>query len=321
MSNSTSTSPYEPILDWSPYFDTKRGVVVGGTSAQDDSAIVFNVYETHGRKDAPLFVMIHGAAHAALSFALLSKELKSHLGDDINILAYDARGHGDTKTGKNVKPLDCSPGSLATDLSNLLETIYPDKKDLPEKVVLCGHSMGGTTSIHAAYSQVVPNLAAMCIFDVAQSMSNIPLEMVKKGVSMRPPSFNSLQEAVEFGVLSRDVRNPNSARVSCPAMVTASPTLDSPTRYVWRTDLSEVINYWNDWFVDMSAKFLAPPVPKLLVLAEDDHLLDAELKAGLQQGKFQLLVMPNSGHSLEEDEPELLAREVVAFWKKHGKEI
>lgn len=104
-------------------------------------------------------------------------------------------------------------------------------------------------------------------------------------------------------------------------MVTASPTLDSPTRYVWRTDLSEVINYWNDWFVDMSAKFLAPPVPKLLVLAEDDHLLDAELKAGLQQGKFQLLVMPNSGHSLEEDEPELLAREVVAFWKKHGKEI
>lgn len=68
-----------------------------------------------------------------------------------------------------MKPLDCSPGSLATDLSNLLETIYPDKKDLPEKVVLCGHSMGGTTSIHAAYSQVVPNLAAMCIFDVAQS--------------------------------------------------------------------------------------------------------------------------------------------------------
>lgn len=68
--------------------------------------------------------------------------------------------------------MDCTPGSLATDLSNLLEAMYPDKKDLPEKVVLCGHSMGGTTSIHAAYSQVVPNLAAMCIFDVAQGKKN-----------------------------------------------------------------------------------------------------------------------------------------------------
>ncbi|KAG0013408.1 Protein phosphatase methylesterase 1 [Podila clonocystis] len=319
--SATSTSPYEPILDWSLYFDTKRSVVVGGTSAQDDSAIVFNVYESHGHKDAPLFVMIHGAAHAALSFALLSKELKSHLGNDINILAYDARGHGDTKTGKNVKPLNCSPGSLATDLSNLLEAMYPHKKDLPEKVVLCGHSMGGTASIHAAYSQVVPNLAAVCIFDVAQGMSNTPLEMIKKGVSMRPASFNSLQEAVEFGVLSRDVRNINSARVSYPAMVTASPTPESPTRYVWRTDLNEVINHWNDWFVDLTAKFLTPSVPKLLVLAEDDHLIDAELKAGLEQGKFQLLVMPNSGHSVEEDEPELLARELVAFWKKHRKEL
>lgn len=76
---------------------------------------------------------------------------------------------GDTKTGKNAKPLDCTPESLATDLSNLLEAIYPNKNGLPEKVVLCGHSMGGTTSIHAAYSQVVPNLAAMIILDVAQS--------------------------------------------------------------------------------------------------------------------------------------------------------
>ncbi|KAF9385119.1 hypothetical protein CPB97_005126 [Podila verticillata] len=322
MSNdSTSTSPYAPILDWSPYFDTKRGVVVGGTSAQDDSAIVFNVYEAHGRKDAPLFVMIHGAAHASLSFALLSKELKSHLGDDINILAYDSRGHGDTKTGKNAKPLDCTPESLATDLSNLLEAIYPNKNGLPEKVVLCGHSMGGTTSIHAAYSQVVPNLAAMIILDVAQSMSAIPIEVIKKGVSMRPLSFDSLEAVVEFGVLSRDVRNLNSARISYPAMVTASPTPESPIRYVWKTDLREVINYFSDWFVNMTAKFLAPQVPKLLVLAEDDHLLDAELKAALQQEKFQLLVMPNSGHGVEEDEPELLAREVVAFWKKHGKEF
>lgn len=104
-------------------------------------------------------------------------------------------------------------------------------------------------------------------------------------------------------------------------MVTASPTPESPNRYVWRTDLREVIEYWNDWFVNMSTKFLAPQVPKLLALAEDDHLLDAELKTALQQEKFQLLVMPNSGHSVEEDEPELLAREVVAFWKKHGKEF
>ena len=45
--------------------------------------------------------------------------------------------------------------------------------------------------------------------------------------------------------------------------------------------------------------------------------LDKDMTIAQMQGKFQLLVFPNSGHAVQEDEPERMARELVAFWKRN----
>lgn len=53
------------------------------------------------------------------------------------------------------------------------------------------------------------------------------------------------------------------------------------------------------WFKGLSSGFLACRTARLLVLAGTDRL-DKELMIGQMQGKFQMEVMPDVGHMLQE---------------------
>lgn len=70
----------------------------------------------------------------------------------------------------------------------------------------------------------------------------------------------------------------------------------------------------------MSKKFLALRTAKLLVLAGTDRL-DTELTIGQMQGKFQLSVLPDVGHSLHEDSPRRLAQLLNEFWARNDREV
>lgn len=53
------------------------------------------------------------------------------------------------------------------------------------------------------------------------------------------------------------------------------------------------------WFAGLSGRFLAARTARLLVLAGTERL-DKELMIGQMQGKFQLTVIPNVGHMVQE---------------------
>ena len=53
------------------------------------------------------------------------------------------------------------------------------------------------------------------------------------------------------------------------------------------------------WFTCLSRNFLAARTARLLVLAGTDRL-DKELMIGQMQGKFQLVVVPDTGHMIHE---------------------
>ena len=53
------------------------------------------------------------------------------------------------------------------------------------------------------------------------------------------------------------------------------------------------------WFEGLSSRFLTTRTARLLVLAGTDRL-DNELMIGQMQGKFQLVVVPDVGHMLQE---------------------
>lgn len=110
-----------------------------------------------------------------------------------------------------------------------------------------------------------------------------------------------------------------------------------------------------EWFTDLSSKFLACPAAKLLILAGKDRAyaayisivhsfsfpigtdrLDKPLMIGQMQGngegwckrenvftqismvgKFQLHIIPEAGHFLQEDAPVNTARSLVEFWRRN----
>merc|ERR1712168_246950 len=104
------------------------------------------------------------------------------------------------------------------------------------------------------------------------------------------------------------------AAVSTTVNASASPNVFAGGQdgYVWRIDLAKTEPYWKGWFSGMSQLFLGCAVPKLLLLAGVDRL-DKDLTIGQMQGKFQMQVLPQSGHAVHEDSPDKVAESVATF--------
>jgi protein phosphatase methylesterase 1 len=66
------------------------------------------------------------------------------------------------------------------------------------------------------------------------------------------------------------------------------------------------------WFSGLSDKFLSARAAKLLILAGTERL-DKPLTIAQMQGKFQMHVYNESGHAVQEDEPERMATQLVEF--------
>lgn len=56
---------------------------------------------------------------------------------------------------------------------------------------------------------------------------------------------------------------------------------------------------YTEWFTGLSKSFLSARTARLLVLAGTDRL-DQELMIGQMQGKFQLVIVNDVGHMLQE---------------------
>ncbi|KAG0053488.1 Conserved oligomeric Golgi complex subunit 2 [Gryganskiella cystojenkinii] len=300
---------YAP-LDWKPFFDQKRTVTVPGEEPSE-AEITFTVYESLGKTGSPLFVMHHGAGLCAQSFALTAREIKKIVGDEAGVMSYDVRGHGETRSGDEH---NMSLDRLARDLKNILTALYGPQ--LPE-IILVGHSMGGAVVAEAASRGMISNVLGVAVLDIVEGVAIETLANMNGWLERRPNGFRSLDKVIQWGVKSGTVRNIESARVSFPPLVvlSAESTPESPC-YVWRTDLGATEQYWKGWFTGLTEKFLSSRTAKLLVLAGTDRL-DKDMMIGQMQGKFQMLVFPNSGHNVQEDEPERMARELIAFWKRN----
>ncbi|KAF8941952.1 hypothetical protein BGZ47_007023 [Haplosporangium gracile] len=305
-----STSNRYAPLEWNAFFQEKRSVTVPA-EAEDEADITFNVYETKGKPGAPVFVMHHGAGLAALSFALTAREIRKLVGDEAGLLSFDARGHGETTSGDEH---NLSLDRLAKDLKNVIHAVY---SQYPPDIILVGHSMGGAVVSEAASRGVIPNLIGVAVLDIVEGVAIETLAYLHGWLERRPVNFRSLAKVTQWSVKSGTVRNIESARVSCPPLVKLvdDSTLENPC-YGWRTNLAASEQYWKGWFTGLTEKFLSCRAGKLLVLAGTDRL-DKDMTIAQMQGKFQMLVFPNSGHCVQEDDPERMARELVAFWKRN----
>lgn len=226
---------------------------------------------------------------------------------------------GDTTPSKlGASPIDLSIERLTEDFVQLIKKVYPDPAEAPS-LILLGHSMGGTVLVRACpiLQDAKYRVSGVIVLDVVEGSALEAMPLMHGLLASRPAGFDSLEEAIEWHLSNRTIRNPTSARVSVPSMFTES-TDDHMVKhkYIWRAPLHLTAPYWAGWFTGLSASFLAVRSARLLILAGTDRL-DKTLMIGQMQGKFQLEVLPDVGHMLHEDNPEKIAGILVEFWKRN----
>ncbi|KAK5710745.1 Protein phosphatase methylesterase 1 [Elasticomyces elasticus] len=311
----SSREQIAPPTHWTTYFAQELYLDYEDEKQQAQ----YHVYFTPPTdvKKGPLFVCHHGAGASGLSFALFAQHLRQKL-PNAGLLSLQARGHGsvvmDLDTGK--ESIDYSLRTLTADALSMI-TLTQKKvawSQLPP-CVLVGHSLGGAIVTQLAADYAIGNaMLGYCVIDVVEGSAMEAMQHMRTYLNSRPTSFDSIDEAIQWHIRSRTLRNSESAHASVPSLFvkTAAGT------YTWRADYEATAPYWEEWFKGMSAKFLAGRGAKELILAGTDRL-DRELMIGQMQGKFQLVVVPEAGHFVQEDVPEKTAQLLIDFFKRNDR--
>ncbi|KAI0305478.1 protein phosphatase methylesterase [Multifurca ochricompacta] len=321
----TPNPEYAPVSGAS-YFS--QAVQVDVPASKLDVRVYYTPPQTTDGSAGSVIVCHHGAGFAGLSFALFAKEVTKLAKGELGILSIDARRHG-AHSHIATLPIersfdeDLSLDILVQDLHNLLRVVFPVPSVAPS-LLLVGHSMGGAVIV-----RVVPLLieakyrvSGVAVLDVVEGTALDALPHMPAILNSRPEGFDSVSDAIEWHITAHQIRNITSARVSVPSLVipTPEPRARGVRAFTWRTPLRTTAPYWEGWFKGLSAAFLAARTARLLVLAGTERL-DRELMIGQMQGKFQLVVVPNTGHMLHEDDPLTLAQTLVEFWRRNERVV
>ncbi|KAB7500830.1 Protein phosphatase methylesterase 1 [Armadillidium nasatum] len=194
---------YTPV-SWDKYWEKCEDIEV----SEGD---VFRVYRKGST--GPLLCLLHGGGYSALTWSLFAESVTDMV--ECQVMAFDQRGHGDTCTTDDT---DLSADTLAKDVGRVIEATFEDKDTHPP-CVLIGHSMGGAVGVHTAYNQYITDLAGLVVIDVVEGTAMDALSSMQSFLRGRPQHFNSLQNAIEWGVRSGQTRNAEAARVSMPGQV------------------------------------------------------------------------------------------------------
>ncbi|TIA86985.1 hypothetical protein E3P99_03476 [Wallemia hederae] len=303
-----STAQYTP-LSGQEYFSEALEV-------ETDPGCFFRVYYTppaQSGTENTIFVFHQGAGYTGLSFACLARQLTRLSRGKLGVLSFDARAHGKTRI-EDGSEYDMSLDTLTNDLTSILDKMFSGQST-KTKFILAGHSMGGSVCANAVapVTERVQNASVigLCVLDAVEGTAMDALPAMAGIVKNNPDSFATLSDAIAWHVNNKVIRNAESARVSVPSMV-----LERNGRWEWRTDLLRSEPYWSDWFNGLSTKFISAKAAKLLVLAGADKL-DTPLMIAQMQGKFQLSVVQNVGHCLQEDDPARVADILYAFYDRY----
>ncbi|KAI0805936.1 protein phosphatase methylesterase [Irpex lacteus] len=283
-----------------------------------ESGLEFRVYYTPAKSaDGTVIICHHGAGWSGLTYAAFAKEIARVGKGECGLLTFDCRAHGKTTLLKpQTEPEDLSIDVLTNDLVNLVTTVFTDVEKAPT-LLLVGHSLGGSVIVRACplLQAKKYKITGVTVIDVVEEFTLEALPMMHSLLDSRPDGFQSQEDAIEWHIKTHAIRNVDSARISVPGIIKKNETESGPP-YIWRTPLRLTAPYWTSWFTGLSGKFLQARTARLLVLAGTERL-DKELMIGQMQGKFQLAVIPNVGHMVQEDDPTYLAEVLIEFWQRN----
>ena len=305
-----------------------------------------NLYNNENRLlECPIFVFIHGGGFSAMTFAQVAKICA---GNNMPILAFDLYGHGnfeyvsnstntddvnDNNTFKcpNLKEENFSIERFTDDVVKILTMTLTKEKlnlttdDAIPRIVLIGHSMGGAIATHVTCQaqERLNNIVEICglvVVDVVEGTALAALPSMEKFVEKIPKEFKTLEDGIKYVCNTMLQRiNPTSYNTIKASVCSRLQFIEGKNVYRWRTDLINTMPYWSGWYKGMSNYFLGTgnKLKKLLIVAGMDRL-DTPLTIGHMQGKFQYKNIPNSGHVIHEENPNVFYELLIDFCKVQG---
>ncbi|KAI4740796.1 protein phosphatase methylesterase [Aureobasidium sp. EXF-12298] len=297
---SESSLPNTPTPNpWPKYFEQEL-FLESETATQHAKHHVYLTPPKDAKK-GPLFICHHGAGATGMSFACFAAAVRKEM-PGAGICSLEAREHGSSvlDPSSNEEILDFSIETLVADTLAMIEGVKQRQgwKVLPPSV-LVGHSLGGAVVTRiAANGALGAQLVGFAVLDVVEGSAIEALLHMKTYLASRPSSFASVNQAINWHIRSRTIRDLESAKASVPSLL-----IPHNDRWIWRTDLARTQRWWEEWFTGMSGLFLRGRAAKALVLA----------------GKFQLTVIPEAGHFIQEDVPEKTAHLMIEFFKRNDR--
>lgn len=228
------------------------------------------------------FLLLHGGASSAMTFALLAKKLSACA----TCVAPDLLCHGDSGGADKVAPGSLRFEDAVAHAQGVAEWALEHTQ--VKKLVLVGHSMGACVAAKLAHTLHAGTVGALVMIEMIEELALESYDKFAKMLAKRPSEFRDTKEAITWSVSANWLQSLKSAKLSIPALLHH----DTCGRLTWKTDLAASKANWPCWFEGVDANFMTTTASKLLVLAKTATKLDKDLSIGQMQGKFQLKVVP-----------------------------
>ncbi|MEB3019775.1 alpha/beta fold hydrolase [[Mycobacterium] crassicus] len=279
-----------------------------------DDGVELAVRDT-GPRDAPLTVVFaHGFCLRMGSFHFQRARLTAEWGDQVRMVFYDQRGHGDSAAAP---PETYTVPRLGRDLEAVLQVTVPRGP-----VVLVGHSMGGMTVL--AHARQFPQrygsriVGAALISSAAKGVSRSPL-----GEILRNPALEAVQFSVRYAPKLVHRGRGAARRVIAPILRAASYGTDeiSPSvvafseEMMHATPVPTMVGFLHALEVHDESAALATlaDIPTLIACGDHDLLTPAGYSRAMAATLWdcELVIVPGAGHLVQLEEPDVIDEALV----------
>nr|WP_246141754.1 alpha/beta hydrolase [Hyella patelloides] len=264
-------------------------------------------YVTQG--EGELILLLHGFPEFWYSWRHQIPELAKNY----KVVALDLRGYNDSEKPQAIE---------AYAISELLKDIEGVIKGLGyETCILVGHDWGGVVAWHFAYTYsdmvkklIVMNLPHPSLF--AQAFKSNPQQMLRSWYAI----FFQLPSIPEFLFQANNYSLIAAAFTETATNKTAFTQQDLEAYKEAAAKpgaLTAMINYYRCNFkgISLQQEWRVLEIPTMLIWGENDTALGKELTYNTQEyvRDFQLHYISNSGHWVQQEQPELVNQYLQEF--------
>ncbi len=262
-----------------------------------------------------VLLLHHGAGYTSQTWLALIAQLKLVL-PNVCFVAWDMRGHG---TSADAQKVEMSLNSLVDDVTEVIRAIVAETPKQLE-FFLCGHSLGAAVlSAFAAKNAGKFRIHGLVMIDIIEDTAVSALERMPSILADIPKNFVNFDAALKWSLQGTHSHHfPGCRPNDFIKSSLKSQLVERNGRLEWIADLSAMQPFWNDWFVGLTDNFLSFGGSRMLVLAGTDYM-DRKMTVAQMQGKFQLVVVRESGHVIQEDQPADLSHPIASMIEKHLK--